>query len=123
MMAEPGRRAVVIGGGIAGLCAAFDLHRAGWQVDVHEAGNRWGGKIHSSPVGDRLVDAGADTFLARAEPGLQLCRDLGLDGELTSPVTPVPAYIARGGSLYALPPGSMLGVPTDLDPLGRSRLV
>lgn len=116
-------RAVVVGGGIAGLSAAFDLRRAGWAVAVHEAADRWGGKIHSSPVGDRLVDAGPDTFLARVEPGRQLCHDLGLGHELTHPVAPVPAYLVRNGQLYELPTGSMLGVPTDFDALVASGLI
>ena len=116
-------RAVVVGGGIAGLAAAFDLKRAGWAVEIHEAADRWGGKILSSPVGDRLVDAGPDTFLARVEPGRVLCRDLGLEHELTSPVSPVPAYLVRDRSLHELPPGSMLGVPTDLDVLASSPLI
>lgn len=122
-MSATARRVVVVGGGIAGLSAAYDLVRAGWDVEVHEASERWGGKVWSSPVGDRIVDAGPDTFLARVEPGRKLCADLGLESELTSPVAPVPAYIARSGSLYELPPGSMLGVPTDFDALTRSGLI
>lgn len=118
-----GGRAVVVGGGISGLSAAFDLRRAGWAVTIYEASDRWGGKIFSSPVGDRLVDAGPDTFLARAEAGKRLCTDLGLDAELTSPVAPVPAYVVAGGALHPLPAGSMLGVPTDLDRLAASGLV
>ncbi|MEM9613492.1 MAG: protoporphyrinogen oxidase [Actinomycetota bacterium] len=116
-------RAVVVGGGIAGLVAAYDLVRAGWTVDVHEAADRWGGKVWSSPVGDRVVDAGPDAFLARVEPGRRLCADLGLESELTSPVSPVPAYLARDGRLHPLPAGSMLGVPTDLDVLRRGGLI
>lgn len=119
---EP-RRAVVIGGGISGLGCAFDLARAGWSVEVNEASPRWGGKVYTSPVGDRPVDAGPDTFLARVAPGRQLCRDLGLEAELTSPVAPVPAYIARAGELFPLPSGSMLGVPIDLDALTQSGLI
>ena len=120
---RPRPRAIVIGGGIAGLTAAFDLRRAGWSVAVHETSGRWGGKIFTSPVGDRPVDAGPDTFLARAEAGRQLCRELGLEAELTSPVSPVPAYVVAGGTLHPLPPGSMLGVPTDLNALSASSLI
>jgi oxygen-dependent protoporphyrinogen oxidase len=116
-------RAVVIGGGISGLVAAFDLHRAGWAVTVHEAGDRWGGRIFSSPVGDRLVDGGPDAFLARVEDGLRLCRDLGIDDELTSPSATVPAYVFTDGTMHELPDGTMFGVPTDLDVLKGSGLI
>lgn len=113
----------IVGGGIAGLSAAFDLSRAGWQVTVHEASDRWGGKIWSSPVGDRDVDAGPDTFLARVPHGKQLFADLGLADELVAPVSPVPAYFHRDGTLVPLPAGTILGVPTDLDALGASGAV
>lgn len=117
------RRAAIVGGGIAGLSAAFEFHRAGWSVTVHEAGDRWGGKIQTSPVGDRPVDAGPDAFLARVDHGYELCRDLGLEGELTSPVAQVPAYVHADGKLHELPAGTMLGVPTDLDVLNDSGLI
>ncbi|MGB5755943.1 MAG: FAD-dependent oxidoreductase, partial [Acidimicrobiales bacterium] len=103
--------AVVVGGGIAGLSAAFDFHRAGWAVTVFEADWQWGGKIRTSPVGDRPVDAGPDAFLARVDHGYELCRDLGLEKELTSPVAAVPAYVHAGDRLHELPAGTMLGVP------------
>lgn len=117
------QKAVVVGGGIAGLSAAFEFHRSGWSVTVHEASDRWGGKIHTSPVGDRPVDAGPDAFLARVDHGYELCCDLGLDGELTSPVSPVPAYVHADNTLHELPAGTMLGVPTNLDVLTNATLI
>jgi oxygen-dependent protoporphyrinogen oxidase len=113
----------VIGGGIAGLSAAHELAGAGWLVEVHEASQRWGGKVWSSPVGDRLVDAGADNFLARAPEGVELCRELGLFDELTTPVAPVAAYLVGNGELRQMPAGSILGVPTDLEALTASGLI
>ncbi len=114
------RSAAIIGGGISGLCAAHDLNKAGWDVVVHEAGDRLGGKIWSSPVGDRIVDSGPDTFLARVPQGKQLCAELGLSEELVAPVSPVPAYFHRDGRLCPIPAGTVLGVPTDLDALAAS---
>jgi oxygen-dependent protoporphyrinogen oxidase len=116
-------RAVVIGGGISGLVSAFDLRRGGWDVTVHEAADRWGGRIFSSPVGDRLVDGGPDAFLARVEHGHRLCVDLGIDHLLTSPAAVVPAYVFSDGVLHELPDGTMFGVPTDLGVLEGSGLV
>jgi len=37
----------IIGAGMAGLAAAYDLHRAGWQVTVLEARHRAGGRVHT----------------------------------------------------------------------------
>lgn len=116
-------RVAVVGGGITGLVAAWDLLRAGARVTLFDASDRFGGKLLTSPVGDRPVDAGPDTFLARVPHGRRLCEELGLADELTSPVAPVPVYIHRGGGLHPLPAGTVLGVPTDLDALARSGLV
>lgn len=118
-----GLRVAVLGGGIAGLVAAWELHRTGARVTLVEATDHVGGKLLTSPVGDRMVDAGPDSFLARVPHGRQLCVELGLGDELTSPVAPVPAYLHRDGDLHPLPAGTMLGVPTDLDALAASGLV
>lgn len=115
--------AVVIGGGIAGLCAAYDLHRSGWDVTVHEASERWGGKVFTSEVGSRLVDSGPDAFLARVDDAQELCTELGLTDQLVSPVSPVPAYIFRDNKLHALPANTFLGVPTSLEALEQSSLI
>ncbi len=116
-------RVTIIGGGISGLTAAYDLHRGGVEVTLIDAAGRLGGKLYSSPVGDRLVDAGPDTFLARVPDGFDLCKDLGIEGELTSPVAPVPAYLWRDGERRPIPANSVLGVPTDLDALAESGAV
>jgi monoamine oxidase len=47
MNASGNRTVTVIGAGLAGLSAAYDLHRAGWRVTVLEARDRVGGRVHS----------------------------------------------------------------------------
>lgn len=46
-MQSNNRTVTVIGAGLAGLSAAYDLHRAGWKVTVLEARPRVGGRVHS----------------------------------------------------------------------------
>jgi len=113
----------VVGGGIAGLSAAYELHRADPEADVvvYEPG-RLGGKLLTTPFAGRLVDEGADAFLARVPWGRELCEELGLGGELTSPATGA-AYVAAGRDLHPLPGGLVLGVPTDPAALRGSPLV
>ena len=43
-------KVIVIGGGVAGLTAAHELAQRGFEVDVYEAREAWGGKARSQPV-------------------------------------------------------------------------
>lgn len=111
---------VVVGGGIAGLSAAHYLARCpGVEITLCEAGPSLGGKVRSSAFAGTNLDLGPDAFLARRPEALELCRDLGLDGELVAPER-ADAYLWSRGRLRRLPAGLVLGVPTRLAPLARS---
>jgi len=112
---------VVVGGGIAGLVAARDLALAGADVTLVEP-ERPGGKLRASPFAGVALDEAADAFLARVPDGVELCRELGLDGDLVSP-SARRAYVWSHGALRPLPEGQVLGVPTDLDELAASGVV
>jgi oxygen-dependent protoporphyrinogen oxidase len=112
----------VIGAGIAGLAAAFDLRRAGRDVIVLDPADRPGGKLRTSDFAGMPLDESADTFLARVPWAIELCRDLGLEDALISPSIGAAAVVS-GGRLARLPEGLVLGVPTDLDALARSGLL
>ncbi len=76
-------RVVVVGGGVTGLTVAYRLVQAGERMDVTvlEAGPIAGGKLSSVEVGDLVLPAGADSFLARKPWAVELCRELGIELE------------------------------------------
>lgn len=118
-------RVAVVGGGITGLAAAWELLGAGADVTLFEAGDRLGGRIVTDDVAGRPVDLGPDAFLARVPHALDLCRELGMEGELVHPAAEGAAIWARG-RLRALPRGLVLGAPTgpgDLAALVRAGLL
>lgn len=113
----------VVGGGIAGLAAAWDLHRRGVPFALLEAGSRWGGVIRTVRTDDFLMEGGPDALLAQKPEGVQLCRELGL-GDRLVPTNPDDrtVFVRQGGRLHRLPEGMVLGVPTRLGPLARTGL-
>lgn len=57
----------VIGAGMAGLAAAYELHKAGWNVTVLEARSRVGGRVHSiREFSDGLVAEGGGEYIDEA---------------------------------------------------------
>ena len=117
-------RVVVVGGGIAGLACAFDLitHDPTLDVTLLEADTRTGGKIRTTPFAGLAVDEAADAFLARVPWARELCAEIGLQAELTSPASNR-AYIYSYGALRRIPTDNVLGVPLDLDALAVSGIV
>jgi protoporphyrinogen/coproporphyrinogen III oxidase len=115
-------RVVVVGGGIAGLAAAYAISRdapRGTRVTVVDGASRLGGKLRTSAVAGVLVDEGAETFLARVPEGVELARTVGLGDQLVHPVTTT-ASVVVDGTTVRLPAGTVLGVPGDRAALRRS---
>ena len=115
-------RVVVVGGGIAGLAAAFFLREEPVTVTVLEGSPRLGGKLAVSPVAGVPVDEGAEALLARRPEGTGLIRAVGLAGQLAAPGTTA-ARIWSRGQLVPLPRRQVMGVPADLDDLARCGLL
>ena len=113
----------VVGGGIAGLSAAYELSRRDVPFVLLEAGGRWGGVIRSERAEGFLLEAGPDTLLAQKTAALALVRELGLESRLVPVNTEQRTlYVLHRGRLHALPDGMVLGVPTRVAPLVRTRL-
>lgn len=113
---------VIVGGGIAGLSAGFELQKRGLSFVVLERAPRTGGVILSEQVGGFVVDGGPDALLTQKPEGIALCEELGIANRLVPTTPPRLAYIQRDGRLHALPANSVLGIPTRFGPFIRTGL-
>ena len=112
----------IVGGGIAGLAAAYELSTRGVSFVVLEGGARAGGVILSEQIDGYVIDGGPDALLVMKPDGIALCKELGLGDRLVSTKLPRLAYIQRRGRLHPLPAGSVLGIPTRIAPFVRTTL-
>jgi protoporphyrinogen/coproporphyrinogen III oxidase len=113
---------VIVGGGIAGLAAAYELHRQRVSFTLLESSNRAGGVVLSEQVDGFTIDAGPDSLLVQKPDGIKLCEELGLGDRLVATKQPRLAYVQRTGRLHPLPAASVLGIPTRFGPFIRTRL-
>jgi len=125
---EVGMRVAIIGGGIAGLAAAYELEKArGAGADVRytlfEARGHLGGSLASETINGILLERGPDSFLTEKPAGAELCRELGLGDQLTpSNDANRKTYIVVKNRLVPLPDGLMFLIPTKLVPTALSGL-
>jgi protoporphyrinogen/coproporphyrinogen III oxidase len=121
-------RVAIIGGGIAGLAAAYELEkaragRADIEYTLFESRDRLGGSLASETVNGVVLERGPDSFLSEKQAGAELCRELGLTDQLTpSNDANRKTYIVVKNRLVPLPDGLMFLIPTKLVPTALSGL-
>jgi oxygen-dependent protoporphyrinogen oxidase len=116
----------IVGGGIAGLAAAFFLRDATVdgqpvRVTVLEGSTRLGGKLSVSEVAGVAMDEGAEALLARRPEGIDLITASG-GGDLVPAGTTSSAIWTRG-TMRALPRRQFMGVPADIDELAATGVI
>ena len=109
---------VVLGGGVAGLAAAWELsggaagpNETTARIEIIEPGYQVGGTLAVAHFAGRTIDVGPDGFLARRPEAIELVTELGLADELV-PIAASGASIYLRGALHEIPLGLALGVPT-----------
>src|SRR5215472_18202950 len=112
----------IIGGGIAGLAAAYFLAGEPVRVTVFEGSPRLGGKLSASDVAGVPMDEGAEALLARRPEGIDLITATGLAGDLVPAGTTSSAIFTRG-AMRPLPRRQFMGVPADMDELAATGVV
>ena len=121
------KRIAIIGGGIAGLSAAFYLEKARrsgavLQWTLFEKSDRLGGVIRTEQCDGFVLEAGADSFLAAKPEATRLCQELGIGSELISSNAGRRTYILVKGKLVPIPQGLEFMVPTRVWPMATTPL-
>lgn len=128
---------IIIGGGVAGLGAAYKVRRAAEEgkdvtFTLVEKDDRLGGKIVTEHVADEwggtggarfIVDGGPDCFLTE-KPGVhRIAKLTGIfDDELPTDDSRKKTWILSRGRLHEMPDGVMMFAPTKFVPFATTGL-
>ncbi len=119
---------LVVGGGITGLSATYELHK--WkretQSDIQlmlvEAGSELGGKIRTKSKNGFIMETGADSIVARKALHMSFIEELGLDNDVVYNATGR-SYLFGEGKLQEIPADTIFGIPTSVESLANTALI
>ncbi|WP_042356536.1 protoporphyrinogen oxidase [Bacillus rubiinfantis] len=126
-MTEEKQKVVIIGGGAAGLTAAYYLQKEvserhlPIEIQLIEASHRLGGKMQTVVRDGFTIERGPDSFLARKTSMIRLAKEVGMDQQLVHNSTGK-SYVLVNEKLYSMPGGSIMGIPTEVGPFITTNL-
>lgn len=125
MQTKPKKRIAILGGGIAGITAAWQLAQLDPTLDVtlFEASSRLGGTVETVRRDGFVLECGPDGWVTEKPWARDLAIELGLEDQLihSNDATRV-TWILVDGVLTPMPDSMRMMVPTDLDALDASPL-
>src|SRR5882724_5139755 len=104
----------ILGGGIAGLTAAYHLERArrkdpSVQWMLFEAGAHLGGVVKTEHIDGYRIEQGPDSFLTAKTAAAELAQELGIASELQpSLAAATRTWVLVDGKLIPMPEGMMM---------------
>jgi oxygen-dependent protoporphyrinogen oxidase len=122
------KRIAILGGGIAGLAAAYELEldrQRGAEIDwqLYEASDRLGGIVETTQVDGYTLEGGPDGWVSEKNWARELAVELGLQQELIASNDPTrKTYIVIDGKLQPMPDRMRMMVPEDLATLEGSQI-
>ncbi len=119
-----GKRIAVVGAGIAGLAAAYEVSRApGHTLTLFEAGDRLGGTVETVHRDGFTIECGPDSWVSDKTAARDLAVELGLGEQLIHSNDAIRRnYLVQGRSLVPMPDGMRMMVPTRWLPVMESPL-
>ena len=118
MMTQPIKRAIVIGGGITGLAAAYRLRTEAkkreipLKITILEGSNRVGGVIQTEHREGFVIEHGPDAFISTKPWAKTLCEELGIDKYFIGTNSKVRrSFIVRNRKLIPVPEGFYMMAP------------
>jgi protoporphyrinogen/coproporphyrinogen III oxidase len=122
-------RVAVLGGGIAGLAAAYRLrelaaaHEIPLETILLESSPQVGGPLETIRTDGYVIETGADSILSEKPAARRLVKRLGLDADVIGTQERFRrTYIVHDGKLVPIPDGFSLIAPVFLRPVFRSKL-
>ena len=122
------KRVAIVGGGVAGLAAAYELARlaregAEVQGVLYDASTRLGGIVETVREGGFVIECGPDAWVTEKPWARELAEELGLGaGVMSTNDATRKTYVLVDKKLQAMPDGMRMMVPANLDALDGSEL-
>ncbi|MEJ7497555.1 protoporphyrinogen oxidase [Staphylococcus warneri] len=118
------KNVAIIGAGITGLTSAYYMKKQNphLNVTIYEATNRPGGKIQTYRKDGYTIELGPESYLGRKTIMTDIANEVGLGNDLITNTTGQ-SYIYAKNKLYPIPGGSIMGIPTDIKPFIKTKLI
>jgi oxygen-dependent protoporphyrinogen oxidase len=117
------RRVAIVGGGLSGLAAAYQLAHEGVEFTLFEASTRLGGIVETVRRDGFVIECGPDSWVTEKPWARELAIELGLESEIIgSNDRWRRTYLLDDKRLVAMPDGMRMMVPTQWAPVLNSPL-